>query len=209
MDVRVALISGRSVAAAREMTGVHGLSYAGVHGLEIAVGGTIEPTPGLEDAVAGARAVLRDVAGLKVDGLIVEDKGPTVAFHYRNALNEWAARAAILDAIGRSQAAEAFNVHEGRKVVELRPPTEANKGTATTELAARLGVKAIVCIGDDITDLDMFSACIGLRDQGTEVAVVAARSQEVAREVMDAAEYCVDGVSGVEWLLGEIVSALR
>jgi hypothetical protein len=64
-------------------------------------------------------------------------------------------------------------------------------------------------MGDDITDLDMFSAAARLRDEGKQVATVAARSPEVAREVMDAADYCVDAVTGVEWLLEEILNALR
>jgi trehalose 6-phosphate phosphatase len=152
----------------------------------------------VEPYVEAARSVLRDVAGLKVDGLIVEDKGPVVAFHYRNALNEWAARAGILDAIGHSAAAERFVIQEGRKVVELRPPLEVNKGTAVTDLAARLGVKSLICMGDDVTDLDMFAAGTRLRDGGIPAALVAVRSPEVAREVMDTADYAVDGGGGVE-----------
>ena len=209
VGVRVTLITGRTLEAAQGMTSVEGLAFAAIHGLETSVGGETEPAAGVELYVEAARSVLRDVAGLKVDGLIVEDKGPIVAFHYRNALNEWAARAGILDAIGHSAAAERFVIQEGRKVVELRPPLEVNKGTAVTDLAARLGVASLICMGDDVTDLDMFAAGTRLRDGGMPAALVAVRSPEVAREVMDAADYTVDGVGGVEWLLGELLSALR
>lgn len=209
IDVKVALITGRTTQMAREMTGIEGVAYATIHGLEVSVGDETQPTAGVEPFVEAARSVLRDVAGLKVDGLVVEDKGPIVAFHYRNSLNEWAARGAILDAIGRSAAAEKFVVQEGRKVVELRPPLEINKGTALTDLVARLGVKSLICMGDDITDIAMFGAAERERGDGMRVALVVARSAEIAREVMDAAEYSVDGVAGIEWLLGELVSALR
>lgn len=206
---RVALITGRTLDVARAMTGVDGVAYAAIHGLEISVGGEATPAPGVEPYFEAARVVLRDVADLKVDGLIIEDKGSIVAFHYRSALNEWAARAGILDAIGRSAAAEKFEVQEGRKVVELRPPIEINKGTAVTQLAEQLEVQSLICLGDDLTDLHMFAAASRLRDAGMPVAVVAARSPEISREVMDAADYAVDGVSGVEWLLTELLSSLR
>lgn len=206
---QVALITGRTLEVAQGMTGVEGVSYAAIHGLEVSVGGEVSLAPGVEPYTEAARVVLKEVADLKVDGLIVEDKGPIVAFHYRNALNEWTARAGILDAIGKSATAEKFVVQEGRKVVELRPPLEINKGTAVAELAARLGVKSLICLGDDLTDLDMFAAASRLREAGMPVAAVVARSPEVARELMDAADYAVDGVAGVEWLLGELLSALR
>jgi hypothetical protein len=64
-------------------------------------------------------------------------------------------------------------------------------------------------MGDDLTDLDMFAAGVRQREGGMPVALVAARSPEIAREVMDAADYSVDGVGGVEWLLAELLNALR
>ena len=206
---RVALITGRTLEDARETVDLDSVAFAASHGLEVWIQGQTERAEGVEPYVEAASSVLEQTSGLRVDGLTVEDKGAIVAFHYRNALNEWAARAAILDAIGRSAAAERFVVHEGRKVVELRPALEVNKGTAVTDLVSRLGVKSLICMGDDVTDLDMFAAAARERDGGMAVALVAVRSPEIAREVMDAADYWVDGVGGVERLLGELVSALR
>ncbi len=48
-----------------------------------------------------------------------------------------------------------------------------------------------------------------MREGGTPGATVAVESAEVTDEVLDSADYCVDGVAGVEWLLGEIARALR
>ena len=93
-------------------------------------------------------------------------------------------------------------------VIELRPPLDIDKGTAVETLAKRLGVKGVICLGDDITDIDMFSATRRLRSQGLATATVAVGSEETAPEVAEAADFTVDGVEGVEWLLAEVVRAL-
>jgi hypothetical protein len=64
-------------------------------------------------------------------------------------------------------------------------------------------------MGDDRTDIDMFYAARRWRAGGKPAAVVAANSSEVTVEVLDAADYVVDGVAGVEWLLRELFNALR
>jgi trehalose 6-phosphate phosphatase len=93
-------------------------------------------------------------------------------------------------------------------VIELRPPLDVNKGTAVETLAGRLGVRGVICLGDDITDIDMFAATLRLRSQGLMTAAVAVASEEAAPGVAEAADYTVDGVEGVEWLLAEVVRAL-
>jgi trehalose 6-phosphate phosphatase len=92
-------------------------------------------------------------------------------------------------------------------VVELRPPLAVDKGTALETLAERLGLRGIVCLGDDVTDIDMFEAAKRLGDAGRGVATVAVRSAE-ARAVEEAAEYSLEGVAEVEWLLREIARAI-
>ena len=94
-------------------------------------------------------------------------------------------------------------------VIELRPPLDVDKGTALAELSRRMGAGAVICIGDDITDVDMFRRVTAMRERGTPGATVAVESAEATDEVLDGADYSVDGVAGVEWLLAEIVRALR
>ena len=93
-------------------------------------------------------------------------------------------------------------------VIELRPPLDIDKGTAVETLADRLGIKSMICLGDDITDIDMFEATRRLRSQGLVAATVAVIAEEAAPEVAEAADYAVEGVEGVEWLLAEVVRAL-
>ena len=93
-------------------------------------------------------------------------------------------------------------------VIELRPPLPIDKGSAVKELARRLEMRAVICLGDDATDIDMFQAVEELRDAGLPVARIAVRSEEMSPEVEQNADYLVVGAAGVEWLLGELVSAL-
>jgi trehalose 6-phosphate phosphatase len=209
LGVGVGLITGRDLAKAREMTGLDGAWYAANHGLTLSAGGVDETPEAVLSFVPRAQAVIRETAGVASAGVSVEDKGPIVAFHYRRALSPEEARAAIEAAIDGSPSAGAFRVHEGRMVVELRPPLDVDKGTALEELSRRMGPGAVICLGDDRTDVDMFRRVTAMRDGGTPGATVAVESSEATDEVLAVADYCVDGVAGVEWLLGEIVRALR
>jgi trehalose 6-phosphate phosphatase len=94
-------------------------------------------------------------------------------------------------------------------LLELRPPLHRDKGTAAAEFARRMAAAALICIGDDTTDVDMFRVVQKLRAEGTPGAAIAVGSAEATAEVLANADYVVDGVEGVEWLLEETVRALR
>ncbi len=209
LGVGVGLITGRDLAKAREMTGLPDVWYAANHGLTLSIGGVDETPEAVRDFLPRAQAVIQETVGLESVGVFVEDKGPIVAFHYRRAASPEKARAAIEAALSASTAAAAFQVHEGRMVIELRPPLDVDKGTALEGLSRRMRAGAVIALGDDRTDVDMFRRVTALRETGTLGATVAVASSEAPDEVLDGADYCVDGVAGVEWLLGEIVRALR
>ncbi len=206
--VRVALVSGREIEAARRIAGIEGAAYAGNHGLRLWLDGRDETTEAVQAYVAQAREVLAQVGDLRYPGVAVEDKGPVLAFHYRNAADETEARKAIMSTIERVGAANAFGVYEGRKVIELRPPLEINKGTAIVHLAERLGARSAIAIGDDMTDVDMFRGIAALREAGLPGASVAVWSDEASPDLLGATDYFVIGVPGVEWLLEEILRDL-
>ncbi len=209
LGVGVGLITGRDLAKAREMTGLADAWYAATHGLTLSIDGVDGTPEAVRDFVPRVQDVIRETAGLEGAGVFVEDKGPLVAFHYRRASSPVEARAAIDAALDVSAAAKAFGVHEGRMVVELRPPLDLDKGTALEELSGRMGAAAIICLGDDRTDLDMFRRVTSLRERGTPGATVVVESAEATDELLAGADYSVGGVPGVEWLLGEIAKALR
>jgi trehalose 6-phosphate phosphatase len=200
--VLVALVTGRSLEVARGMVDVPGAYFAANHGLDIFADGLVETPDEVRPYVAWAREVLRDTRTIEAPGVVIEDKGPVVAFHYRMAASEDDARAAIRLAIAGSEAASRFRVQEGRKVIELRPPLDIDKGTAARALVARMGARSVLAMGDDATDVDLFRA---VREMDVRSAIVAVRNEEATPEVLANADYFVEGVAGVEWLLGELV----
>ena len=208
--VKVGLITGRPLETARRMAGLDDVAYAAEHGFSLWLDGRRETAPGLGEYEALAREVERDIRAVceAIDGVQMENKGALLAVHYRRAGDPAAARKALLAAVERSRAAGRFRTQEGRMVIELRPPLEVDKGTALEALAERLGLRGVVCLGDDITDIDMFAAARRLHAGGMAVATVAVAGEEEAPEVAEAADYAVEGVAGVSWLLGEMIRAL-
>jgi trehalose 6-phosphate phosphatase len=125
----------------------------------------------------------------------VEDKGLTASLHYRG-MDEGIARAE-LDAIAERARAEGFVARYGRKVLELLPPLEANKGTAVRSLLAEHDLVRGLYAGDDTTDLDAFAALDELA-LGVRVAVTSA---EGPPELRDRADVVLDAQADVLGLL--------
>jgi trehalose 6-phosphate phosphatase len=82
-------------------------------------------------------------------------------------------------------------------VLEVRPPVDADKGTAVRALVARAGVTRALYAGDDTTDLDAFAGLDGL-ELGVRVAV---DSGEAPPGLVEAADVVVAGPEGVLALL--------
>jgi trehalose-phosphatase len=206
---RVALITGRSLEDARAMGEVEGAVYAASHGFELFIDGVVERPVALEPYVEAARRVLKELSDLSFEGLSVEDKGAMVALHYRNAPDQIQARSSILEAVSSAPSAAEFQVQENRKVIELRPSLPINKGSALDGLVRRLDLRSVLCLGDDRTDVDMFQAAKRWRAEGNSAGIVAVNSPEVVPDLIEAADYTVEGVPGVEWLLEELLTASR
>jgi trehalose 6-phosphate phosphatase len=165
----VACISGRTGVDAREIVGVDGPVYVGVHGLELA--------PEAENW----RGPLGEFAE-SVDWP-VEDKGLAVVFHYREAEDEEAALA-VLRGVADRATALGLRVQFGRKVLEVRPPVAADKGTAVRALLEQRGLRRALYAGDDTTDLDAFRGLDGL-DHSVRIAVASAEGPPELREAAD------------------------
>jgi trehalose-phosphatase len=169
----VACISGRSGADARRVVGVDDLVYVGEHGLE------------LEPAAADWSDRIQQFAAT-VDWGDVEWKPLTITFHYRRTDDEEAALT-MLEAVATRARHEGLVARFGRKVLELRPPVAAHKGTAVAHLLGERGLGRALYAGDDSTDLDAFNAVAGL-ELGVRVAVA---SPEGPAELRGAADVVV------------------
>lgn len=161
----VAVITGRSPLDARRLTGVPGILIAGNHGLEWLE--PTEPEPRPAPGAAGMAERLDDVLGRlpEMPGVVPEHKGISASVHYRLAPDPEAARAAIVEALGDVEDL-GLRIGHGRMIVELRPVGLGDKGSATRAIVERFGLRGVVVLGDDATDLDMFRAVDQLRGAG-------------------------------------------
>lgn len=165
----VSCVSGRTGEDAARLVGVDGIVYVGVHGLELA-----------PDAERW-RETLRPFAAEPWPW--VEDKGISVSLHWRPAPDEEEAIRTLLQVAMRAEEA-GLDVRWGRKVLELRPPVAADKGTAVRTLLVARGLERALYAGDDTTDLDAFRGLDGL-EVGIRVAVASAEGPAELREAAD------------------------
>ncbi|MGD9641251.1 MAG: trehalose-phosphatase [Elusimicrobiales bacterium] len=198
--VSVFILSGRALPNVRRLVGLTRLYYGGNHGMEI-------KGPGLAWRDAGAARARRRLAAAAADlrerfpegtGVLVEDKSFSVSVHYRSLKPAYrpgffARMRALIAAVGKG-----LRWSRGHKVFELRPAGAPHKGDAVTRLAAKLGAKAAIAVGDDLTDEDMFIALAG---RGLTV--------RVGRRARSAADYYVAEQSEVLGLLKFIDAARR
>jgi len=148
----VAVISGRALARIDQIMAPLVLPAAGQHGAER------RDAQGVRHRHRFPANVLRPVAvGIRSfaaqhQGLVFEDKGASVALHYRKAPQlARAAQAAVRDAAG--PLGEQVEVQDGKMVVELKP-AGCDKGKAIAQFMqeAPFAGRQPVFIGDDATD---------------------------------------------------------
>jgi trehalose 6-phosphate phosphatase len=197
----VGSVSGRRAEDARRLVGLDELVYIGNHGFErfLPDVGAVRLDPavaGHEDDVAAFIEHL-DPRELVALGLRVEDKGPICALHWRGADDERAAEAGAreiaTDAIGRN-----LLPHWGRKILEVRPAVQLDKGTALAELLEERRIANALYGGDDRTDVDAFRrlhdmSAMGELDSAVCVGIV---SDEGPLELAEEADMLVEGPVG-------------
>ncbi|MBV9004270.1 MAG: trehalose-phosphatase [Solirubrobacterales bacterium] len=207
----VACVTGRRAADARAMVSIGTISYLGTHGAELLRAGWTESVvdPKVEDWVRRIHQFGReaDTAELRRLRVRLEDKGTIVAFHWRGAPNEDAARSA-LDTLASRAEQGGLRTHWGRKVLEIRPPVRMDKGAGITTFLEGEDVEAAMYAGDDATDLDAFRALAELQQQGTikHAIRVGVRSDEGPSGISEQADVVVDGTEGMRDLLALLAS---
>ncbi len=161
---RVGIISGRAISDLKELVGMNGMIYAGNHGLEIEGPGFKFINPVAEDIKPLLRLLHRVlVQSLTfIKGAFVEDKGLTLSVHYRqvdeNRLSEVAN--AVESIVSTSRAVGKVITTTGKKVYEVRPAVDWDKGKAIQLLLDKYSRKKrrqlVIFLGDDRTDEDGF-----------------------------------------------------
>ena len=193
------------------MVSIGTITYLGSHGAELLRAGWTEAVldPGIEDWARRIREFGReaDTPDLRRRRVRFEDKGAIVAFHWRGAPDEEAARAAIDSVATRAEAA-GLRTHWGRKVLEVRPPVRIDKGAGIMSFLDGADVDVALYVGDDATDLDAFHALTQLLEEGklAKAMRVGVRSEDGPAQITEEADVVVDGTEGVQELLAALIA---
>jgi trehalose 6-phosphate phosphatase len=159
--VHVALVSGRAIEGLRRVSGIapaEPITVVGSHGAEVELPGPTSTGPGLSAAdrtlLADVTAALEQIAA-EYDGAWVETKPSAAVLHTRGLGSAEAAQASERAASGPGTW-RGVHVTPGKSVVEL-DVSGATKGTALQRLREHLGVRAVLYVGDDLTDERAFA----------------------------------------------------
>ncbi len=178
-EIPVAIISGRDRLDVEARVGVDDLAFAGSHGFDIRFGErTATPAGvGFSEALDVAEALLHGRLD-GVAGALVERKRFSIAAHYRNVGAPEAAR--VAEAVAEAATVAGLRTKTGKKVFELQPAVDWDKGRAVLWLLQQLRLDrpeiVPLFIGDDVTDEDAFRALAG-----RGVGIVVAQSGAVGR----------------------------
>ena len=179
----VAIISGRDLSDVQNMMGIKDLAYAGSHGFDIVgPGGKYRNQKMGRRFLAALRRAEQELRGAvnDIQGARIEHKRFAIAVHYRQVKS---ADVKTLKERFNDAASHYPELRKstGKKVIELRPNVDWDKGRALLYLLDTLytdgGRVVPLYIGDDTTDEDAFRA---IGDRGVTIVVGGERRHTAA-----------------------------
>ena len=186
----VAVVTGRRAEEVAELLSVPGVRYEGLYGLEVAAPDLLVALlPPVERAAAS------------VPEAWVEDKGASIAVHYRQAPDPVAARAALRSALEPVAADAGMTIVDGKMVLEVVPSDRPLKGGVVERIVGGAELTAVLYAGDDVADLEAFAALDRLAEGGLTTVKVAVRGEETPPALVHAADRVVEGPDGLVTLL--------
>ncbi len=197
------IISGRSLENIRAMVGVEGILYVGNHGLEIQNPAGVHKKILSEGRQQEFQRILQGVRKNTegIPGILLEDKGPIVSIHYRKVPPEYVGpmQQTLEETLQRWH--HRWQIIRGKKVFEIRPKADFNKGKAVQEILKGFPYGSVLptYFGDDDTDEDAFRV---LRNRGITVFVGPDRQSS-------GAEYYLEHPGEVREALGRIQDILQ
>ena len=174
----VALVSGRPIAALDALLDPLRLPAAGQHGIDLRwPDGTVEHAARRTSELDGLRSCFKALARAD-ERLVVEDKGATLALHFRRAPEREQELCALAAEVATTN--NGYRVLYGKMVLEVKP-AHADKGSAVARYleAPPFAGRRPVFAGDDVTDEDGFDAVNRLG--GISVKVGAGESRAACR----------------------------
>lgn len=154
----LAIVTGRPIGVIDDFLAPARFDVAGLHGVERRVdgmvsGGGAEDHPALRARIPALHAAVRGL-----DAVLIEDKGASVAVHWRLATPVDAAMAQAAVVAAAADLGDAYRLQLGKAVGEI-VPASATKGHAIRAfaLAAPYAGRRAVFFGDDLTDEKAFA----------------------------------------------------
>jgi trehalose 6-phosphate phosphatase len=194
----LALVSGRALAQLDALFAPLMLPAAALHGQERRrADGAVRSLPVPQAALSAMRLALAAYAAAR-PGLVLEDKGSSLALHYRLAPRQGGAVRRLARDLAAGQ--PLLRLVTGRKVAEL-VPAGVDKGRAIAAFLAEspFAGRMPVFAGDDSTDEDGFAEVNRLG--GLSIKVASRETSGKGRSLDSAARYHVSSVAGLQaWL---------
>jgi len=192
----VALVSGRALSDLERRLGTLRLPLAGQHGLERRdAAGRLWIHPAPPAAKWAIKEALAPVLA-RHPGLLLEDKGLTLALHYRLAPHLAAYAHRLMARLARAAGA-ALEVQGGKRVAEVKP-SGIDKGTAVAEYLTEPPFRGRrpVFIGDDLNDEHGFAEVNRLGGISIKVGKGASCARFRLREVAAVRRWLGDALKG-------------
>jgi trehalose-phosphatase len=218
--VHVALLSGRTALDLASRARVGGAVYLGNHGVERGVLARgrraetlhVERDPALESYVEDVQLLAERVArDVPETWMVVERKGPSVAFHFRAAPDLAVARERLLAAVERADTSGRLVRFPGTRALEVRPPGAVAKRDALRLLIDELRPATTLVLGDDAADADAFMVLRELRDAAVTdgLAVAVHAHAEMPEPVAAAADVALASPVETARFLAGLARAVR
>lgn len=210
--ILLAVVSGRNLKDLVNRVNLRNVTYVGSHGLESLMNGKVVSNPealkyrpNIESAINKLREIEKNIVGTRV-----EDKSVTCTIHYRQTKDPDQTELLLVADIQNIANQTGLVVTRGRRVFELRPPININKGTTFAQLVRENNLDLAIYIGDDTTDGDALEAAQKLRSDGLCATIgIGVESNETPRTIIDHADLFATDVEDVEKLFAWILSTLK
>ncbi|HUS99519.1 MAG TPA: trehalose-phosphatase [Candidatus Thermoplasmatota archaeon] len=198
-NIFLGIVTGRSLQDIKSMVNLKNISYIANHGFQIVFDRKNWVHPAAQHSFPSMRKIFTALKNSLryIPGVMVENKLLTLSVHYRNLTRTPVNHVKkIVERVVRSFP-DSCRVTKGKKVIEIRPDVDWDKGYATIKMLKMIKFPSrplVVYIGDDRTDEDVFRHLFNT----TAITI------RVGRNNRSSAKYYVKNTAEVKKLLKSI-----
>jgi len=162
-NICLGVVSGRALSDVINKVGINGLIYSGNHGMEWEINRKVYKTYLPLEIIKILKDAKEELEQIKsrFPGILVEDKGLSLALHYRIVPdNERSMVVRLLDErLAKYLTTKQVSLIKGNYTYDLRANCGRTKGDLASELKRKLcsGDDVIIYVGDSTTDEDVFN----------------------------------------------------